>query len=66
MYSFQAVMNPKMLVEMSPGTTSGNRMLRRIRHVPAPSTIAASSTSTGIVTKKPRSVQIEKGSTAAT
>src|ERR1035437_545948 len=33
-YSFHAVMKAKMLVAMTPGRTSGKRMLRRMRHVP--------------------------------
>ena len=54
------------LVAMTPGITSGNSTLHRIRKVPAPSTFAASSISTGTATKNPRITQIENGSTLAT
>jgi hypothetical protein len=50
-------------VATSPGATSGNRIRRNAPARVQPSTIAASSSSSGMLTMKPRSVQMANGST---
>jgi len=63
MYSFQHVMNANTDVATRPGAISGSRIRTNAPSRLLPSTSAASSSSRGIPTMKPRSVQIEKGST---
>ena len=63
MNSFHAVMNTNTDVATSPGATSGSRMRKKAPSRLEPSTIAASSSSFGIPSRKPRSVQTANGST---
>ena len=63
MYSFQVVMKAKIDVATRPGATSGSRMRENAPRRLEPSTIAASSSSFGIPSRKPRSTQTENGST---
>ena len=63
MYSFQVVMKAKTDVATRPGATSGNRMRMNAPRRLEPSTIAASSSSFGMPSMKPRSIQTENGST---
>src|SRR5207237_1696546 len=63
MYSFQLVMKAKIDVATSPGATSGRRIFTKAPSRLEPSTIAASSSSRGIPSRKPRRVQTENGST---
>ena len=64
MYSFQHVMNANTGdVATSPGATSGSRMRVKAPIRLDPSTIAASSRSRGMPSRKPRSTHTEKGST---
>ncbi len=63
MNSFQAWMNAKIDVATRPGATSGSRIFTNAPKRLLPSTIAASSRSRGMPMMKPRSVQIENGST---
>src|SRR5262249_17400973 len=63
MYSFQVVMNANTEVATSPGPTSGRRMRTNAPRRVLPSTIAASSSSFGMPTRNPRSVQTENGRT---
>ena len=63
MNSFQAWMKPKTPVATSPGAISGNVTAANAHSREHPSTIAASSSSTGTPATNPRSVQIVKGST---
>src|SRR5581483_8110048 len=63
MYSFQLVMKAKTEVATSPGATRGSRIRTNAPRRLEPSTIAASSSSFGIPSRNPRSVQTENGST---
>src|SRR5581483_6525457 len=63
MNSFQLVMNAKTEVATRPGATSGSRIRTNAPRRLEPSTIAASSSSFGIPSRNPRSVQTENGST---
>ncbi len=65
MYSFQAWMKPKIAVATRPGATSGKTIRMNAPTRDAPSTIAASSRSTGMLCTNPRSVHTMKGSTTA-
>ena len=56
-------MNAKTDVATSPGATSGSRIFTKAPSRVLPSTIAASSRSFGIPRMKPRSVQMQNGST---
>src|SRR5581483_6666351 len=61
MYSFQLVMNANTEVATRPGATSGRRIRVNAPSRVEPSTIAASSSSSGIPTMKPRSVHTQNG-----
>src|SRR5206468_11916195 len=63
MYSFQHVMNAKTDVATRPGAISGSRIFTNAPGRLLPSTSAASSSSRGMPTMKPRSIQIENGRT---
>ena len=59
--SFQARMNVKMPAAMSPGNASGNVTYQAARARLAPSTMAASSSSSGTPAKNARSSHRQKG-----
>ena len=63
MYSFHVVMNANTDVATSPGPISGSRIFTNTPSLVEPSTIAASSSSFGIPSRKPRSVQTQNGRT---
>ena len=63
MNSFQARMKAKIPVATSPGATSGRVTRMKAPRRLAPSTRAASSSSSGTPATKPRRVQIVNGST---
>ncbi len=60
-YSFQANTQVRIAVTASPGRASGRMTLVSTCQVLAPSTKAASSSSLGMPSMMPRSVQIAKG-----
>jgi hypothetical protein len=63
MNSFQAWMNAKIEVATSPGPINGTRIRTKAPNRVEPSTCAASSSSLGTPSMKPRSVQTVNGST---
>ena len=62
MNSFQLVMKTNTAVATRPGATSGSRIFVNAPTRLEPSTIAASSSSFGMLRRKPRSVQTANGS----
>ncbi|CNK96422.1 Uncharacterised protein [Mycobacterium tuberculosis] len=60
-YSFQANRNPNTEVEMIPGSSSGRVTRRKAPKREHPSTIAASSSSMGTPSTKPRIIQATNG-----
>ena len=62
MNSFQLVMKTKTEVATRPGATNGSRIRKNAPSRLEPSTIAASSSSFGMFTRKPRSIQTANGS----
>jgi hypothetical protein len=59
--SFQARMNVKIAAAISPGRASGSTTYHTVRPLPAPSTRAASSSSSGIDWKNARSTHRQNG-----
>ena len=55
-------MNANSVVTTMPGASSGAITVRSTYSLPAPSTIAASSSSRGMLRMKPRRVQTQNGS----
>src|SRR5258705_13474049 len=60
-YSFQESVKQKMNAETRPGTLSGRMTWKRMRRRLAPSTIAASSSSRGMLLRYPTSSQVQNG-----